>query len=154
MTVCACIVNGKNVANLDFWQITLDSKFVVVFAKRASYVVHMVAWLIFLAQHGNVMISAVHSRTHKIVHTCIAANVFAECMFQVTNCRYQISVRTGNETSRFQIQFHRRKTIRNKNVFIFLANTLADFENVEFLLLRTIRNAKTATKIDEVEANA
>ena len=58
-----------------FGQHPVDGKLVVVLAQAADHIVLVVAGSVLLAQHGDVVVGAVHGRAHQVggtgVHTDI-----------------------------------------------------------------------------------
>ena len=59
-------MNNQVIPHIHFGKHPVYSKLIVIFTKRPCHIVHMVARLIFLAQHGDVVVSAVHGRAHQV----------------------------------------------------------------------------------------
>ena len=72
----AGVVDGDDVADLDLRQASLDGKFVVVFAQTAGDVVDVIQERVLLAQHRDVVVSAIHGRAHQVGGAGVQTHVF------------------------------------------------------------------------------
>ena len=87
MAVCACVVDDQDVAVVDFRQAAVDGEFIAVFAERTGDVIDVVFRCIFLAHDRDVMVRAVHARTHEVGHAGIDADVFLPDVFVMDSRR-------------------------------------------------------------------
>ena len=62
--VSACIVDNHNVADVDFGELAVNGKFVVVFAERACNIVNMVFGQVVFALNCHVVVRAVQGGAH------------------------------------------------------------------------------------------
>ena len=60
--VRAGIVDINVIADVNLRQIAVNSKLVVIFAQTAGHVVGMIAQRVFLAEHGDMVVCAIHRR--------------------------------------------------------------------------------------------
>ena len=75
--VGAGVVDADDVADLDGGQAPVDGKLVIVFAQAAGHIVDVIQQGILLAQNGDVVVGAVHSRAHQIGGAGIQTNVLS-----------------------------------------------------------------------------
>ena len=142
-------MNKQIISHIDLWKVSVDCKFVIIFAKGTGHIVYMVAGRIFLAQHRDVMISTVHRGTHQVRRARIHADIFFVNMLLMHRLRYQRTVRSHHETSHLGINCDISHACRNQYLFVNLSDALADRQNIVRLLIGTIRNADTARQIDK-----
>ena len=88
------IVDNQIIADVNLWKHTVYGKFIIVLTKRTGDIVFVVAWCIFFAEDGNMMISTVHSRTHQIAGTSVQTNIFFVNMFLMNTFCYEIAIRS------------------------------------------------------------
>ena len=76
MTMGTGIMDHKDISDVDGRQAALDGKFVIVLAQAAGHVINMIQDCIFLAQNSDMVVRAVHGRTHQVRSTGINTDVF------------------------------------------------------------------------------
>ena len=64
------------IPDIDFREHSVNREFVAVFAKSARDIVLVVAGLIFLSEHGYVVISTVNCGAHKVCRARVKSDVF------------------------------------------------------------------------------
>ena len=74
VTMSAGIVDNDEVAHFDFRKLSLDREFIAVLTKGAGHVIDMVLRCICFAEDSNVVVSAVHPRTHEVSHAGIGTD--------------------------------------------------------------------------------
>ena len=150
----AGVVNIKQIAAFDFGQHAVDRKFVVVFAKRAGHIIFVVARCVFFTHNGNVMIRAVHRRTHQVDRAGVHADIFLVGMFFVYGSCDKRTVRTHHKPAELGVNGNIAHACRHENFVIDRFHAFADFENIVRFLVRLIGNADTAGKVDETDIGA
>ena len=73
-------MDNGNIADLSFREHSVNSKFVVVFAKRAGNVIHGILRRILLAEKGDVVICTVDCGAHKIAGRSIKTEIVFICV--------------------------------------------------------------------------
>ena len=147
-------MNENQIAFFDFRKHTVNSKFVVVFAQTASYIIFMIARSIFFAHNGNVMVRTINSRTHQVSCASIKTDVFFVGVFFVDCSCNQCTVRSKHIATKFGEDFYIAHTSGNEDFFISLAYTFADSEDIVFRLFRFVSDTNTAGKVDEFNVSA
>ena len=64
MSMSTRVMDHSHVTDFNFRQLSVDRKLVVVFTKRTNKINDLSRGGVFFTQNRNVMISAVHARTH------------------------------------------------------------------------------------------
>ena len=146
--VCTGVVDINDVANVDLGQHPVNGKLVVVLAQTAHHIVHMVARLIFLAQHGDVVVSAVHGRAHQVGCAGIQTDVFLIDVLFVDGSCHQCAVGAGGKAAHLSKDGHIAHACGHQNFLKLLAHTLADGHDIVLGLLRAVRDAHTAGQVD------
>ena len=147
--MCTGIVDGNIVTDIDLRQHPVDGEFVVVLAQGTGHIVLVVAGLVFLAQYSDVMVSAVHGRTHQVHGTGIHTDVFLMSMLLMDDLGHQMSVRCHHITTKLCVDCHITHACRYQNFLIYLTHAFADDSDVVGFLIRTVRNTDTTGQIDE-----
>ena len=110
--MCSRVMDIEIIPHLHLWQHTINGKLVVVLAKRTCHIILVVTWCIFLAQNCDVVICAIHCRTHQIDRTGIHADVLLIGMLLMNCLCYQRSIRSHHETSHLCVDGDICKTSR------------------------------------------
>lgn len=142
----ARVVDIEQVAHVNFRQTAVDSKLIVVLAQAAYHIVHMVAGRIFFAQHRDVVIRAIHRRTHQIAGARIHADIFLISMFFMAGGRHQRAVRTKYKAPQLSEDRHVAHSRGHKHLFKRLSHAFPDGRNVVGRFIRPIRNAHARRK--------
>lgn len=145
------VVNVEDIAPVDLRKHPVDGEFIVVLAERAGNIVFVIARSRFLAHHGDVMIGAVHRRTHQVRRAGIDADVILVCVFFMNRGRDQCAVRAEHKASHLSVNGNIVHAGRNENLIIDTTYTVGDFINIVRRILRTIRDSDAAGEIDKVE---
>ena len=144
----------QQVAHLDVRQTAIDGEFIVVFAQAAHHIVHVVAGRVFLSQHGDVVIRAVHGRAHQVAGACVHADIFLIRVFFVAGGRHQRAVRSEHKAPQLGEDGHVAHARGHEHLFIGLSHPFADGGDVVFGFFRAIRNPHAAGEIDERDFRA
>ena len=150
----AGVVNIKQIAAFDFGQHTVDCEFIIVFAKRAGHVIFVVTRRVFFAHNGNMMIGAVHRRTHQIDRAGVHADIFLVGMFFVNGSCDKRTVRPHHKPAELGVNGNIAHACRYENFVINSFHAFADFENIVRLLVGLIGNTDTAGKVDKTNIGA
>ena len=86
------IVDHQNVAHVDLRKIPVNRKFVVIFAQRTCHVIFVVTGFIFLTHDRNMVIGAIHSRTHQVYGTGVHTDVLLVDVFFMDCSSYKAAV--------------------------------------------------------------
>ena len=89
------VVDIHDVADVDLGQHPVDGKLVVVLAQTAHHIIHVIAGLVFLAQHSDVMVCAIHGRTHQVGSAGVQTDVLLIDMLFVDGRCHQSTVGAG-----------------------------------------------------------
>ena len=69
------VMNDEQIANINLRQFAVDSELIAVLTQRAGHIIGMIARCMLLAQHRDVMVCTIDSRTHQIGSTSVYTNV-------------------------------------------------------------------------------
>mgnify|MGYP002168474449 CR=1 FL=1 len=147
-TVCTGIMDIDDIANVDLGQHTVDGKLVVVLAQTAHHIIHVVAGLVLLAQHSDVMVSAIHGGTHQVGSAGVQTDVLLIDVLFVDGRCHQSTVRAGGKAAHLGKDGHITHAGRHQDLLKLLAHTLADGHDVVLGLLRAVRDAHAAGQVD------
>ena len=142
------------ISDVDLRQHPVDGKFIIVLAQGTCHIVLMVAGLILLAQHGNMMVRSIHGGTHQVHGTGIHTDVFLVGMLLMNHLGHQMSVRRHHVSAKLCVNCHIAHTGRYQNLFVYLTHAFADGTDIVRLLIRTVRNTDTTGQIDEGDMRA
>ena len=151
--MCASIVDIENIAHINFRQHTVDCKLIVIFAQTACYVIFMVAGCVFLPQNSNMVIGAVHSRTHQICRAGIQSDVFLIGMLFMDGSCNQCAVGSQHKASHFGKDGNIAHACRCQNFFVYPSYPFADCHDVTFKFIGFVRNADPTGKVDKCNMN-
>ena len=138
------IMDNQQVPDINLRQHAVNRKFVIILTKGACDIVFVVAHAIVLTHDCDMVVSAVHRRTHQIHGTGIASYILLMGMLFMDGTRNQTSVRSHHEASQFCINCHVAHTCRDKHFLINFAHPLTNRTNIIGLLVRTVGNADSA----------
>ena len=152
--MCAGVVDEEEVSDFHFRKHAVDRKFIVVLAQGACYVIFVIARLIFFSHHRDVVVSAVHCRSHQVDRACITADILFVNVFLMDCARNESAVRSHHETAHFRVNCNIAHAGRNENFIVHFMYTLANHADVIAFLIRFVRNSDAAGKIDEFNLHA
>ena len=152
--MCAGVVDEEVVALLELRKRTIDGELVVVLTEGAGHVIGMVAWRVFLAEDGDVMVCAVHRRAHEVDRTGVHAGILLIGMLEVDDLRDQCAVWCQHEAAHLGEDADVAETVRYEDLIEYAMNALADRLDVVRFLVRLVWHADTAGEVDEVERDA
>ena len=145
----AGIVNDNEISDIDSRQPAVNGKLIVILTKTADNIVKVVFRGVLLAHNGDVVISAVHSRTHKVAGAGIKTDIVLVDMLLV-NCRgYKAAIGCEHEATKLSIKRNITHTGGNKYLIINLLNSLTNRHNVGRLLILTVGYAYAAGEVDK-----
>ena len=153
-TVCTGIMDIDDIANVDLGQHTVDGKLVVVLTQTAHHIIHMVAGLVFLAQHSDVMVCAIHGGTHQVGSAGVQTDVLLIDMLFVDGRCHQSTVGAGGKAAHLGKDGHITHAGRHQDLLKLSAHALTDGHDVIFGLLRTVRDTHTAGQVDVADVHA
>ena len=142
------IVDVEHVPDVDLGQHPVDGKLVVVLAQAAHHVVHVVAGGVLLAQHGDVVVSAVHSRAHQVGRAGVQTDVLLVDVLFVDGSCHQCAVGAGGEAAHLGKDGHIAHAGGHEDLLKLLAHALADGQDVVLGLLRAVGDAHAAGQVD------
>ena len=148
----AGVVNNDQIAFVDRGQIALDGEFVVVLAKRPDHVDRPARRRVQLGRHGDVMIGAVHARSHQGLHRGVHTDVCAIDVLAVDGPHDQHSVRSGHVASAFHVKL-RPVAVFRLEILQHGRYLCGHVFQVERLLLRPIGDAQAPSHVDELETD-
>ena len=76
MTVGARVLNHEDIPVVNGGHGAVHRKFVVVLAERSHHIDGGAGGSIFLAQHGDMVVSPIHGRTHEVAGGGVHADIF------------------------------------------------------------------------------
>lgn len=103
----------------------------------------MIIGLVLFPKHCDVMIRAIHRRTHEVHRAGIDAGIFLVNMLEVDDLRHERTVRCQHETAHLGGNAHITKPRRYEDLIERPVHALADRENIIRFLIRLVRNAYT-----------
>ena len=104
----------------------------------------MIARLILFAQHCDVVVSTIHSRSHEVSCACVASDIFLiDMLFMYSLCN-EHSVRCEHKSAHFCIDSNIAHACRNENALELLSYALTDCEDVVLCVFRSVADANTA----------
>ena len=145
-------MDRENVADLQLGQHAVDRELVVVFAQRTDDVVFVVAGRVLLAEHGDVVVRAVHRRAHEVGGAGVHAGVLLVDVFEVDYRRDQVAVGTQHESA--QLRAQRRLHAAGERALVLSLDAVGNRVDVGHLVGRQIGDADAARQVDELEVRA
>ncbi|MPM29924.1 hypothetical protein SDC9_76466 [bioreactor metagenome] len=143
----AGIVNDQQVARFGLGQRTVHGELVVVFAECANHVVNVRQRLVFLAHHGDVVVSAVHRGPHEVAGAGVHADILLVRFLFMDRARHQIPERPRDIPSQLGEDADLQAG-RLDNAVVFALHFLAHVADVRLLFVGAVRNADAAGKVD------
>ena len=138
--MCARVVDDQVVPLLHLGQHPVDGEFVIVLTEGTHYVILVIAGSLLLPHDRNMMIGAIHSRTHKIYRTGIHTDIFLMGMLLMNRLCHQTSVRPQHKPPQLRIDSHISHACRSQHFLIDPSHPFTDCHNIIGLLIRTIGN--------------
>ena len=142
------IMDVKDIPDVDLGQHPVNGKLVVILAQPAHHVVLVVAGLVLLAQHSDVVVSAVHGGAHQVCGASVQTNVLLINVLFVDDGGHQCTVGAGGKAAHLAEDGHIAHTGRHKDLLKLFAHALADGHDVVLGLLRAVRDADAAGQVD------
>ena len=109
----------------------------------------MIAGQVFLAQHRNMVISAVHGRPHQVDAAGVQTDEFLMRMLDVQHLPDQQIVRARHKAAHFGIDGHVRHAGRSEDAVVDLLHLCTDDLDIVWRLIRSVRDAHAAGQVDE-----
>ena len=150
----AGVVDINYIADLNFRQHSVDSELVVVFAQTAGDVINVVQNGIFLTQHRDMVVGAIHGRTHQVCGAGIQAHVLPVDVLLMQHGGNQMTVGSQHEAAQLCEDGHIVHACRGQNLLIALADTLTDDADVAAGLLGAVVHADAAGEVDKGNVTA
>ena len=114
----------------------------------------MIAGGVFLAQHRDVMVRAVHRRAHQVAGAGVHADVLLVGVLLVAGGRHQRAVGAEHEAAQLRADAHVAHAGGHEHLFIGLAHALADGRDVVLRILRAVCDAHAAGEVDQRDVRA
>ena len=149
MSMCACIMNEQIITFVNSRKFAIYSKFITVFTERSGYIVNMITRRILFAKNGNMMISAIDSRTHEVCCAGIHTNVLFVGVFLMNSLSHQSSIRSHHVSSQLCAQGYITHASRYQHLFVYFTHSFANDHNIIRFLIRLIRDTDSTGQIDE-----
>ena len=93
-------MDEEQVALIDLRKHAVDCKLIVVFAEGTCHIVLVVAGLVLFSHNRDMMVSAVHSRTHQVYRACVNTDVLLVGMLLVDRSCHESAVRSQHEAAK------------------------------------------------------
>ena len=147
-------MDEEQVALIDLRKHAVDCKLIVVLAEGACHIVLVITRLVLLAHHRDVVVSAIHCRTHQVYRAGIHTDVlFVSVLLMDRSCDKR-TVRSQHETAKLSEDRHIAHSCRNKNFLVNLSYALTDNLDIIRLLIRSVRDTDSAGEVDELDISA
>ena len=137
------------ISHLDFRQFSADCKLVVVLAEGARDIVDMIVRRRLFAEYGNVVVGAVHGRTHQIDRTGIHADVIFVNVFLMNGLGDKRAVGSQHEAAHLRINRDLTESRGNQDFLVNPLHLSADLRNIVGALFRAIGDAHASREVDE-----
>ena len=151
VAVCARVVDDDAVADVDLGQLAVDGEFVVVLAERAGDVVDMVTEGVFLADDGDVVVSAVDGGAHEVRHAGVESDVVLVRLLFMQRRRDEPAVGTRDIAARFGLDGESRKACRLDDLLVERFDAAGDALYVDGFFFGAVGDAEAAAEVDEFE---
>ena len=148
------VVDHKIISDLNLWKQAVHCEFVIVFTEGTSNIVFVVAGLIFFAKNGDVVVSTVHRRTHKVTGTGVYTGVFFVDMFLVNTFGDEIAIGTQHKSSQLREDRHIPQSGGDKDFFKLRSDTLANYFYIIWLFVRRVGDSDAAGEIDKPDVGS
>ena len=114
----------------------------------------MITRLVLLAHHSDVVVSAVHCRTHQVYRAGIHTDIlFVSVLLMDRSCDKR-TVRSQHETSKLSEERNIAHSCRNENFLVNFSYALTDNLDIVRLLVRSVRDSDSAGEVDELDVSA
>ena len=144
----------QDIADVDLRQHAVNSEFIVVFAQTARHIVLVVARCVLLAEHGDVVVGAVHRRAHKVSRARVKTYVFLVYVLFVDSRGDKRTVGREHVSAQLGVDLNVAHTRGHKYLLEFFANALAYYRDIVLAVLGLIVNAYAAREVDELDMHA
>ena len=114
----------------------------------------MVAGFVFLAQHRDVVVRAVHGRAHQVGGAGVDTDILFIDMLFVQHRRHQRAVGRQHVAAHLGKQRHIPHPGRDKDLLKLAAHALADLGDVVAALVGAVGDAHAARQVDELDLGA
>ena len=142
------IVDVKDIPDVDLGQHPVNGKLVVILAQTAHHVVLVVAGGVLFAQHGDVVVSAVHGGSHQVCGAGVQTDVLLIDVLFVDDGGHQRAVGAGSKAAHLAEDGYIPHAGGHKDLFKLFAHALADGHDVVLGLLRAVRDTHAAGQVD------
>ena len=114
----------------------------------------MVAGRIFPAQHGNMMVRAVHRGAHQVRSAGVTANILFMGVLLVGTLGDEHPVGAGDKTPHLGADCNIAQPCGDEHFLISLAHAFADCQDIARLLVGAVGNSYAAGQVDERDFRA
>ena len=152
--MCACIVDKEQVALIDLRKHAVDCKLIVVLAEGTCHIVLVVAGLVLFSHNRDMVVSAIHSRTHQVYRAGVNTDVLLVSVLLMDRSCHESAVRSQHEAAKLCEDRHVAHSCRNKNFLVNLSYALTDNLDIIRLLIRSVRDTDSAGEVDELDISA
>ena len=135
------VVDVQVVSHLNLREPAVDREFVIILAQGSGHIVNLVSGRILLAEHGDMVVSAVHGRAHQVRRAGVHADVLLVDVLLVDRLRDQAAVRSHHEPSHFGENAHVSHSMRHQDLIVHPVHSCPDLRDVSPIVLRTVGNA-------------
>ena len=150
----AGIVDIDVIADLDLGQVAVDGELVVVFAQAAGHIIGVVVQGVFLAQHSDVVVRAVHRRAHQVGRAGVQTRIFLVGVLLVDALGHQRTVGPEDEAAHLGVDGHIAHARGDEHLVKRAVHAFADRHDVARLLARAVGDAHAAGQVDERDVHA
>ena len=145
----ARIVDIEQVAAIDLRQAAVNGELVVVLAQAANDVIDVIRRSILLAQHGDVVVRAVHRRAHQVAGAGVHADVLLVGVLLVNRRGDERAVWAEHEAAQLGKDRDVAHARGHEHLLVGPAHALADDRDVVGGILRPVWDAHAAGEVDE-----
>ena len=148
------IVDDEQITRLQWWELTIDGKLIVVLAERAYEIVALTRYHMLFTEHADLVVRTIHTWAHQVGHGCVEASVVAIGMLQMAHMGQEIAVRTGDQPPALHCQ-GRWSVLRTlEQCHVGSTNPCPKRHQIERRLFGPVGDANTPTKIDQFDGDA
>ena len=142
------VVDVDQVTDVDLGQHPVNGELVVVLAQAADHIVLVVAGGVLLAQHGDVVVSAVHGGAHQVGSAGIQTDVLLVDVLFVDGSCHQRTVGAGGKAAHLGEDGHIAHPCGHKDLLKLPAHALTDGHDVVLGLVGAVGDAHAAGQVD------
>ena len=150
----AGVVDHQQIAHGDLGQLALDGELVAVLAQGADDVVGLRGGGGFLAQHGDVVVGAVHAGAHEVGHGGVHADVGTVGVLPAEGAGDEPAVGAGDGAAAFHVDGERIEAGGDDELVVPGARAAGDGGIVHGPLFGPVGDADAAAGVDEGNADA